>query len=215
MSDDNNESKTPPAGESVQPPAGDQNSQSQTPPAGSEGNDPIEEARREASREANREAKAERDKRKAAEAERDKLLAEAEERRLAELSEAEQAKERAEKAEAELAAAQKLAQANALRAEVAVQAQALNIVDADSALKLMDTAGITHNDDGTVEGVKEALSKLIEAKPFLVGKPGNPNLDPNNGGRHDAPELTPRQETQRAFAPRQQGSVFKIPRSSK
>lgn len=71
----------------------------------------------------------------------------------------------------------------ALRASVAVEAIKLKIVDADAALALMDKAGVKFNDDGTIEGVTDALTKLIEAKPYLVGESaqatpsGNPPRD--------------------------------------
>lgn len=54
-------------------------------------------------------------------------------------------------------------------AEVKVQGAALGLVDADTAMLLLDTKGVKINDEGTVTGVKEALEALKKLKPFLFG----------------------------------------------
>lgn len=67
-----------------------------------------------------------------------------------------------------------------VKAEIRAQAAELGIVDADAAAKLADLSGVKVGDDGTVEGVREALEALLEAKPYLkaapkqVGSPSNP-----------------------------------------
>lgn len=149
----------------------------------------IDEAAIAASKKANREAIAA--KKRLAE-----LEAAEQQRKDAELSEAERlAKERDEAKEA-ATRAQVTAQKALLRADVATHALTLKIVDVDAALALMDTSNIAYTDDGTVEGVAEALTALAAAKPYLVEKaPAAPNLDPNNPGRGNQPDLTPAQVT--------------------
>ena len=74
------------------------------------------------------------------------------------------------------------------RANNSIFAEAVKagITDMDAAVKLIDRGSIKINDDGSVEGVAEAVAKLVEAKPYLksaapavnVGTPTNP--DPNS-----------------------------------
>lgn len=54
--------------------------------------------------------------------------------------------------------------ANALRLEATKQ----GAVDVETVLKLVDQSSITINDDG-IEGVTNAVKKLLDEKPFLVG----------------------------------------------
>lgn len=62
------------------------------------------------------------------------------------------------------------------------------VTDTDAAIKLLDREGIKLNDDGTVEGVEEAVKSLIESKPYLKGAAPNVNIggpsnpDPNGPG---------------------------------
>lgn len=154
----------------------------------------IDEAAVAASRKANKEAIAA--KKRLAE-----LEAAEQKRKDAELSEAERLTKERDEAQALAAQAQQTAQAALLRAEVATQSIALNIVDSDTALAIMDRSDIKFNDDGTIDGVKQALDALTKAKPFLVeSKQRNPHLDPNNGGRGGEPTLTPEQQTAQLYS---------------
>lgn len=74
---------------------------------------------------------------------------------------AQQADERAKKAEEGLQTAR---QDNALIAA----ASAAGIKDSDAALKLVDRENVTVNDDGTVTGAEAAMKALVEAKPYLT-----------------------------------------------
>lgn len=63
------------------------------------------------------------------------------------------------------------------------------ISDPDAAVKLIERGGIKLNDDGTVEGVEDAVKSLIESKPYLKGTApavnsggGPANPDPNGTG---------------------------------
>lgn len=176
---------TPPAGDAAQPQAGTPDptptpaapaATTQTPEITPDIQKLIDEAATKASRAANKEAEALR--------KRAKALEDAEQaRKDAELSETERlAKERDEATQRAEAATSNARRAQ-LRAEVATQAVALNIVDADAAIALLPADAITYADDGTPQGVTEALTALAEAKPYLVAKPGTPQLDPTNGAR--------------------------------
>lgn len=67
-----------------------------------------------------------------------------------------------EKTEALTAANQRL-----LAAEVKLQAAELGIIDPDAAFALMSRDGVEVTADGAVKGVKEALTALLEVKPYL------------------------------------------------
>lgn len=55
-----------------------------------------------------------------------------------------------------------------LTAEVKIVANELGFADWEDALKLADLSGAKENDKGEIEGVKEALEKLAQAKPHLL-----------------------------------------------
>lgn len=61
-----------------------------------------------------------------------------------------------------------------IRAEVKMVAAELGIIDDEAAFALMAKDDVKVNDDGDVEGVKEALEALVEAKPYLKGQAGTP-----------------------------------------
>lgn len=74
----------------------------------------------------------------------------------------------------------------------AIQAQAakLGIVDVEAASILLDKTKVTVNEDGSIQGVEDALNALVEAKPYLkgqpqqqpVGAPSNPNPSQTENG---------------------------------
>lgn len=99
-------------------------------------------------------------------------------------------KELAEKREQEANAAKQQAKDLALKNTIQAEAAKLGIVDVEAAAVLIDKTGVTVADDGTVTGAAEALTKLLEAKPYLkgtpqqqpVGSPSNPNPTQTEGG---------------------------------
>ncbi len=104
-----------------------------------------------------------------------KLKAEKDAAAEAEKTELEKAKD-AQKA-AEKAAKEKDSRANAklLRAEILSEATAQNAVDADTVAELLARSkDITVEEDGTVLGAKEAVTKLLAEKAFLVKGKGAP-----------------------------------------
>lgn len=84
--------------------------------------------------------------------------------------------------EAEARANQKL-----IKAEVKSISSTLGIIDPDIAFKLIDVSSMKVRDDGTVEGVKEALEALLREKPFLKGQSG-PVGSPTNPGSQNVKE---------------------------
>jgi hypothetical protein len=114
---------------------------------------------------------------------------EAEERRLAELSEKERAEELAKKAEDEKADYAK--QLDELRESVKrekihnefiKQANAQNIGYVEDALKLADLSAVDVDEDGKVAGVDDVVKSLVESKPFLLAQQQKPKKvgDPSN-----------------------------------
>lgn len=94
--------------------------------------------------------------------------------------------------ETKLADVQKSARALHLNTEATKLQAELGIIDLEAALKLADLSDVKIAEDGKVEGLKEALEAVLEAKPYLKGQPapankgalgGNPprgrNLDPD------------------------------------
>lgn len=80
-----------------------------------------------------------------------------------------------------------------IQAELKVVGTALNLIDLEAAEKLVDKTTFTVKEDGTVEGVKEALEKLAEEKSYLVSVPGDPkanvyNPGPNQRGNDPKPD---------------------------
>jgi hypothetical protein len=77
-----------------------------------------------------------------------------------------------------------------------IQAAAIKAgaVDVEAVTKLIDRNAITIKDDGTVEGISEAVTALLESKPYLkgtgapaqpsVGSGGNPPADANTQGKY-------------------------------
>jgi uncharacterized membrane protein YgcG len=107
----------------------------------------------------------------------------------ADLSEAEKAKKRADEAEAARDAAVSRANEALIIAEVKIQSAALQAVDADAVVKLIDREGITVDDDGTVKGAKKAVETLLKARPYLKsggGGQGRSGADHEGGSGEDA-----------------------------
>lgn len=90
-----------------------------------------------------------------------------------------------------------------LETAIAVQAGALKLADADTALRLVDRSTITFADDGTPDPatVTAALEALVTAKPFLRATPTPPSAgSPANPAK---PEGAMTIEQVRALTPEQ------------
>ena len=73
--------------------------------------------------------------------------------------------------ETKLADTQKSVRALHLNTEAAKLQAELGIVDLEAALKLANLSDVKITEDGKVEGLKEALEAVLEAKPYLKGQP--------------------------------------------
>lgn len=106
----------------------------------------------------------------------------------AQLTEAEQAKARADDAEKKAQEAVTRAQAIAIAADIRVHAATAGAVDVDAVVALVDRSSIEADDDGNVKGGKAAVDALLKSKPFLVA-PGGPGRNGANfdGGPGDKP----------------------------
>ena len=112
--------------------------------------------------------------------------ARADELEQAQLTDQEKLEARATEAERKAASAAGQVSAAMISSEVKVRATQLGIIDPDAALLLLNRTNVRYSEDGGVTGVDEALTQLMEAKPYLKGQSNRaPNLNPQSG------ELTP------------------------
>jgi len=71
-----------------------------------------------------------------------------------------------------------------MRAKIEIESSKLGIIDPELAYLAMDKSGVKVKDDGSVDGVKEALEALLKSKPHLkgsvkpIGGPSNPGTQP-------------------------------------
>lgn len=82
---------------------------------------------------------------------------------------AEKAAQLPESARQQIAAATEKANERLIAAEVKLLGAGMGLVDADVAMQLIDHKDIKVGDNGAVTGVKEALTALQKAKPYLYG----------------------------------------------
>ena len=94
-------------------------------------------------------------------------MTEAEVKAMFEQAKAAKAKALPEEAQKQIREATDRANTRLIAAEVKATGADYGLVDADAALKLMDTSAIKVADDGTVTGVKEAMEALKTSKPYL------------------------------------------------
>lgn len=91
----------------------------------------------------------------------------AREQQEAEKTEAQKLGEQLHQAQQEKDAALERANTMLKRAAITAEAAKLGVIDPDAAYALMDQSGLEIDDTGSVAGVSEALTALLEAKPYL------------------------------------------------
>lgn len=118
-----------------------------------------------------------------------------EQRRRSEMTELEKLKadleaERQARATAETQRTQQL-----LRTQVISAAAKAGLNDPEDAVRMLDTSEMTVADDGTVEGLEQALAALLKAKPYLI-KSTSGTISPTNpaGGQQRTSDEQLRQE---------------------
>lgn len=94
-------------------------------------------------------------------------------------------KELAEKREQEAKEANDRIKTLALNNAIQLEAAKTGVVDVEAVAALIDRSKVKVKDDGSVEGVKDALDALIESKPYLKGtgqqQPVGSGSNPNPG----------------------------------
>ena len=123
--------------------------------------------------------------------------AKADELEQAQLTENERLQARAEEAERRANQADTQVSDALISSEVKVRAAQMGIVDPDAAFVLIDRSGIQYDASNGVTGVEDALTALIESKPWLRSNNRTPNINPENGQAVPSVRLT---EEQRAVA---------------
>jgi len=114
--------------------------------------------------------------------------AKADELEQAQLSDTQKLEARASEAERVAADAANQIAAAMIASEVKVRASQLGVVDPDAAYLLLDKANVSYSEENGVTGVDDALTQLLEDKPYLKGSPNRtPNLNPQSG--EPAPSL--------------------------
>jgi hypothetical protein len=108
--------------------------------------------------------------------------AKADELEQAQLTEAEKLSQRAADAERQLADANAKTADALIASEVKVRAVQLGVVDPDAAYLLMDRSSVKYDPDSGVSGVDDALTQLLDDKPYLKGAAARtPNINPESG----------------------------------
>lgn len=107
------------------------------------------------------------------------------------LSEQERLSRRTAELEQQLIQERMGGQERAARYEVQLAAAGLDVIDPEAVVKLLDWSVIEYDDKGQPLGVREALTSLLEEKPYLVRtaaaavsrvSPTNPARPPSGGG---------------------------------
>jgi hypothetical protein len=108
--------------------------------------------------------------------------AKADELEQAQLSGQERLEARASEAEKRADDAMQREQSALIAAEVKVRASQLGIIDPDAAYLLLDRTNVHYSTGEGVTGVDDALTQLLDSKPYLKGQANRaPNLNPQSG----------------------------------
>jgi len=107
--------------------------------------------------------------------------AKADEMEEAQLSDAQKLEARAIEAERKAGEAQGQIASAMIASEVKVRASALGVIDPDAAYLLLDRSNVRYDADNGVSGVDDALTSLLEAKPYLRSNNRTPNINPESG----------------------------------
>lgn len=82
------------------------------------------------------------------------------------------------------------AQETALRSSIIAEAAKKNVVDPDAVLALVDRAALEFGDDGAPKNVESVVSTLLDAKPYLAGKPAGGSADQGGRGSNGVKQVT-------------------------
>ena len=114
----------------------------------------------------------------------------ADELEQAQMTEAQKMEQRAIDAERRASDAQQQIASAMISAEVKVRASQMGIIDPDAAFLLLDQSNVIYSMESGVSGVDEALTLLLEAKPYLKSANRVPNINPESGAMAPVLRLT-------------------------
>ena len=100
---------------------------------------------------------------------------------------------RVEQAEKNAQAADQRISEAMIATAVQVQASQMGIVDPEAAFLLVDRTNIRYTAEAGVTGVEDALTQLLETKPYLKSANRTPNLNPEGNQPDAAVRLTSEQ----------------------
>lgn len=107
-------------------------------------------------------------------------------------SELQKATDRATQLEAELEASRTSMREERLRSAIVGEAARRGVVDPDAAVALIDRSAIDFTDDGTPNNIAGAMDSLLQARPYLQGKPGGTHAgSADQGARPPATSTQP------------------------
>lgn len=89
----------------------------------------------------------------------------------AQLSETERLQKQAQEALARAERAEQQARESRLRSHIEMTAARQGIIDPEAAYRLIDLASIDFDSEGNPQGVQQALSALLQSKPYLIAAP--------------------------------------------
>jgi len=108
----------------------------------------------------------------------------------AQLTEAQRLEARVADAEKQASDAQQQVSQAMIASEVKVRATQMGVVDPDAAFLLLDKKNVTYSATDGVAGVDDALTQLLEDKPYLRSGSRSPNLNPETGQATPPTRLT-------------------------
>jgi len=108
----------------------------------------------------------------------------------AQLTEAQRLEARVADAEKQASDAQQQLSQATIASEVKVRATQMGAVDPDAAFLLLDKKNVTYSATDGVAGVDDALTQLLEDKPYLRSGGRTPNLNPETGQATPPTRLT-------------------------
>jgi len=123
-----------------------------------------------------------------------------EERSQAAMSELEKERDKAQKAEKARDEALRVANDRVIRASVIAEAAKHGVTHPEDAYALLDLRGVAVKDDGSVEGVAEAVKAIVEAGRLPTSRPGAPSLDGGAGGTQQPQRAIALTDTQKYYA---------------
>ena len=112
--------------------------------------------------------------------------AKADELEQAQLTEKERLEARVEQAEKQAQAADQRIAETLISTAIQVQAGQMGVVDPEAASLLIDRSNVRYSAENGVSGVEDALTQLLESKPYLKPTNRSPNINPE-GGQPDNP----------------------------